>query len=62
MEFITAQPETLEGVHVAAIARGVASMPGGTGDAAAIADALDKLMDDGNVYSSIDESHFKAAC
>lgn len=49
-------------MHVAAIARGVASMPGGTGDAAAIADALDKLMDDGNVYSSIDESHFKAAC
>jgi len=62
MNFILAQPDTPEGVHVAAIARGIASMPGGSGDAAMIADALDKLMDDGNVYSSIDESHFKPAC
>ena len=61
IEFISSQPDTVLGVHVAAIARGIASMPGGTGDAVEISDALDKLMDGGYVYTCIDENHFKVA-
>ncbi|KLO09683.1 nucleic acid-binding protein [Schizopora paradoxa] len=61
MEFINSQPDTMEGIHITAIARGVASMAGNSVDAAEIASALDKLMDEGHVYSSIDDSHFKAA-
>ncbi|TDL21528.1 replication protein A, subunit RPA32 [Rickenella mellea] len=52
VEFIKAQPHSDEGVHVAAIARAVAT------DAHKISEALDQLMDDGHVFSTIDESHF----
>jgi len=50
--FIQAQPSSAEGIHVSAIARAVG------GDAVTISDALDKLTDDGIVYSTGDESHF----
>ena len=66
--FIQAQPSSAEGIHVSAIARAVG------GDAVTIryvvvlhyhppstrpfSDALDKLTDDGVVYSTGDESHF----
>ncbi|KAI0345172.1 replication protein A, subunit RPA32 [Trametopsis cervina] len=52
INFILSQPNHTDGVHVAAIARAVG------GDANAISAALDKLMDDGLVYTTIDESHF----
>jgi len=52
--FILQQPSTDEGIHVAAIARAI----GTAGDAQKISDALDKLMDEGLVYSTIDDSHF----
>ncbi|KAJ3520170.1 hypothetical protein NM688_g9200 [Phlebia brevispora] len=55
VEFILAQPAHDDGVHVAAIARAIG------GDASAISDALDKLMDDGQVYTTIDESHFNVS-
>ncbi|KAL5489743.1 SSB2 [Sanghuangporus weigelae] len=52
VEFIATQPATAEGVHVARIAREVKA------DAGAISAALDELMDNGHVYSTVDESHF----
>jgi len=52
VEFILSQPSNDEGVHVAAIARAVQA------DAIQISEALDALMDQGHVYSTIDESHF----
>lgn len=61
MEYIVAQPDVVEGVHVATIARGVATAPGGSRDAEKIAEALQKLMDDGHIYTTLDESHFKSA-
>jgi len=54
VRFISGQPKSDEGVHVAVIARGI----GTEGDAQKISDALDKLMDDGLVYSTINDSHF----
>jgi len=54
INFIISQPTSEEGVHVAAIARTVG------GDAHMISDALDTLMEDGLVFSTIDESHFQA--
>ncbi|KAG1832030.1 replication protein A subunit RPA32 [Suillus variegatus] len=53
--FMLSQPSKEEGVHVRSIARAVG------GNAAAISDALDKLMDDGLVFTTIDDSHFKVA-
>jgi replication factor A2 len=53
--FILDQPSKEEGVHVGSIARAVG------GSAATISDALDKLMDDGLVFTTIDDSHFKVA-
>ncbi|KAJ8585599.1 replication protein A, subunit RPA32 [Rhizopogon salebrosus TDB-379] len=53
--FIHNQPANEEGVHVGAIARAI----GGT--ALTISDALDKLMDDGLVFTTIDDSHFQVA-
>ncbi|GBE82162.1 Replication factor A protein [Sparassis crispa] len=50
--FILSQTRNDEGVHVAAIARAVG------GDAHSISEALDKLMDEGHVFSTIDDSHF----
>ncbi|KAI5119175.1 hypothetical protein M0805_000629 [Coniferiporia weirii] len=52
MEFIKTQPPRDEGTHVAAIARHVQA------DASSISAALDELMDNGYVFSTIDESHF----
>ncbi|GLB34890.1 putative replication protein A, subunit RPA32 [Lyophyllum shimeji] len=54
IRFISAQPRSDEGVHVSSIARAT----GTQGDAEKISDALDKLMDEGLVYSTIDDSHF----
>lgn len=42
-----------EGIHVGAIARAVG------GDARSISEALDRLMDEGLVFSTIDDSHFR---
>ncbi|KAI0810958.1 hypothetical protein BC629DRAFT_1018787 [Irpex lacteus] len=52
VNFILAQANHTEGVHIAAIARAVG------GDAVAISNALDALMDDGHVYTTSDESHY----
>ncbi|KIM87163.1 hypothetical protein PILCRDRAFT_815629 [Piloderma croceum F 1598] len=54
MEFLHSQPPNDEGVHVGAIARSVQG-----GDAAQISSALDALMDDGHVYTTLDDSHFQ---
>ncbi|KAF8077881.1 replication protein A subunit RPA32 [Lyophyllum atratum] len=54
VRFISTQPRSEEGVHVSSIARAT----GSAGDAEKISDALDKLMDEGLVYSTIDDSHF----
>ncbi|EGN93261.1 hypothetical protein SERLA73DRAFT_189801 [Serpula lacrymans var. lacrymans S7.3] len=55
ISFILSQPTSTEGVHVGAIARAVG------GDAITISDALDKLMDEGHVFSTINDSHFNVA-
>lgn len=52
-EFMLSRPPADEGIHVGAIARSVG------GDARAISEALDKLMDDGYVFTTIDDSHFQ---
>ena len=68
MEFMYSQPQTEQGVHVAAITRAVQK------DADTIrcvtvasscyviltclSNALDELMETGNLFSTIDESHF----
>jgi len=54
LSFISNQPQSDEGVHVSKIARAI----GQQGDAEKISDALEKLMDEGLVYSTIDDSHF----
>ncbi|KAI0780923.1 replication protein A subunit RPA32 [Trametes elegans] len=59
--FILSQPKSDEGVHVAAIARHIASAGEGAGDANKISQALDQLMDQGHVYSTIDDSHFSVS-
>jgi len=53
-QFIAEQPANDAGIHVAAIDQAV----GGGGDAHRISEALDKLMDDGLVFTTIDDSHF----
>ncbi|PCH37976.1 replication protein A subunit RPA32 [Wolfiporia cocos MD-104 SS10] len=55
VEFIMSQPAKEEGVHVGAIARAVG------GQAHAISEALDRLMDEGHVFTTIDDSHFKVS-
>ncbi|TFY83713.1 hypothetical protein EWM64_g296 [Hericium alpestre] len=55
IEFILQQPPNPEGVHIFAITRSVG------GDAAGISDALERLMDDGHIYSTIDEEHFNVS-
>jgi replication factor A2 len=58
INFIIAQPPQEEGIHVAAIAKAI----GASGeDARKISDALDKLMDDGHVFTTIDDSHFSVS-
>jgi len=56
MRFIIDQPPRDEGVHVALIAKAIGG--GDPDDARKISEALDKLMDDGHVYTTIDDSHF----
>ncbi|KAJ7581328.1 hypothetical protein C8J56DRAFT_1006244 [Mycena floridula] len=46
-------PNAPEGVHVGAIARSM-----GGEDALKLSNALEKLMDDGLIYTTIDDSHF----
>lgn len=63
-----AQPISAEGIHVGAIARAVggnavtiryvAMLHYHTRLTRPFSDALDKLTDDGVVYSGVDESHF----
>jgi len=58
INFIISQPPQEEGIHVAAIAKAI----GASGeDARKISDALDKLMDDGHVFTTIDDSHFSVS-
>ncbi|KAL1947910.1 hypothetical protein VTO73DRAFT_13634 [Trametes versicolor] len=61
MQFIVSQPKSDEGVHVAAIARHVATLGPDLGNAHSISQALDHLMDQGHVYSTIDDSHFSVS-
>ena len=79
MQFIVSQPKSDEGIHVAAIARHVATTMGqDQGSAESIrsvilstiwfrqaksfySQALDHLMDQGHVYSTIDDSHFSVS-
>ncbi|PPQ73019.1 hypothetical protein CVT26_014667 [Gymnopilus dilepis] len=58
VRFIQNQPHEDEGVHVAVIAKAI----GASGeDARKISDALDKLMDEGLVFTTIDDSHFSVS-
>ncbi|PPQ87992.1 hypothetical protein CVT25_001071 [Psilocybe cyanescens] len=58
IRFILNQPPREEGIHVAAIAKAI----GASGDDAhKISAALDKLMDDGHVFTTIDDSHFNVS-
>ncbi|TCD64659.1 replication factor A protein 2 [Steccherinum ochraceum] len=50
--FMMNQPPNEEGIHVGAIARTVG------GSANEISAALDKLMDEGHVFTTLDESHY----
>ncbi|KAI0726629.1 replication protein A subunit RPA32 [Fomitopsis betulina] len=52
VEFMMNQPQQSEGIHVAAIARHIG------GDGHAISAALDHLMDEGHVFTTMDDSHF----
>ncbi|EPS98543.1 replication protein A subunit RPA32, partial [Fomitopsis schrenkii] len=52
VEFMMNQPQQSEGIHVAAVARHIG------GDAHAISEALDRLMDEGHVFTTMDDSHF----
>ncbi|KAA1471099.1 replication protein A, subunit RPA32 [Dentipellis sp. KUC8613] len=55
VEFILQQPPNPEGFHIVAISRAVG------GDAEGISDALEKLMDEGHVFSTIDEEHYNVS-
>ncbi|KAF9053750.1 nucleic acid-binding protein [Hymenopellis radicata] len=55
IEQMLAQPATSEGINVGTIARAIG------GDAKTISVALDALMDDGHIFSTIDDSHFKVS-
>ncbi|KAI0065399.1 replication protein A, subunit RPA32 [Artomyces pyxidatus] len=55
IEFLLAQPENEEGTHVGAIARAVGA------NADAISEALERLMDEGHIFSTIDEAHFRVS-
>jgi len=58
ISFLRNQPPNGEGVHVGAIAR--ATMQDHR-NAGSISDALDALMDDGILFTTIDDSHFQVA-
>ncbi|KAI9509645.1 replication protein A subunit RPA32 [Russula earlei] len=53
VHFILNQPKRPEGVHVSAIAKAVGA------DAESIEQALERLMDDGLIFSTINETHFQ---
>ncbi|TDL21529.1 hypothetical protein BD410DRAFT_789646 [Rickenella mellea] len=53
IEFIQAQPPTNVGVHITAIAGALAM------DMKKLSDAIDNLLEDGYIFSTIDESHFQ---
>jgi len=53
VQFMLNQPKRPEGVHVSAIAKTVGA------DAESIEQALERLMDDGLIFSTIDETHFQ---
>ena len=55
LHFMKNQPETAEGVNSTAIARAMQT------NAMAIDQAMEQLMDDGLIFSTIDEMHFKLA-
>ncbi|KIY43364.1 replication protein A, subunit RPA32 [Fistulina hepatica ATCC 64428] len=50
-----------EGVHIGAIARHVGGGNQSASHAQTISDALDSLLDNGLVYTTIDESHFRVS-
>ncbi|KAI0797996.1 hypothetical protein C8Q75DRAFT_709149, partial [Abortiporus biennis] len=50
--FLLEQPPNDEGIHVGNIARAVQGSPND------ISAALDKLLDDGHIYTTLDESHY----
>ncbi|CAA7271641.1 unnamed protein product [Cyclocybe aegerita] len=58
LKFIIDQPPRDEGIHVALIAKAIGASPE---DANKIGAALDKLMDEGHVYTTIDDSHFNVS-
>jgi len=51
-KFLLEQPPSDEGIHVGNIARAIG------GNAQAIGKALDNLLDEGHVYTTLDESHY----
>ncbi|THH20680.1 hypothetical protein EW146_g718 [Bondarzewia mesenterica] len=53
--YMSQQPQQDEGIHVSAIARAVGA------DVNAISDALEKLMDEGHIFTTMDEMHFTLA-
>jgi len=53
VHFMQSQPQRPEGVHVSAIAKAVGA------DAESIEQALERLMDDGIIFSTINETHFQ---
>jgi len=58
---IVANRGSMEGVHVGTIARTLQASQGQKANAKEVSDALDVLMDEGLVYSTIDESHYDLA-
>jgi replication factor A2 len=78
LAFLGRQPDNQDGIHVAAITRGLASDKSGLNahqirceikrqrdvfadnkHVVIYSEALDRLMDEGLVFTTIDESHFK---
>jgi len=57
VRFIMSQPTREEGIHVGMIAQAVGN---GIGPST-ISDALDKLLNNGDVYTTIDDSHFNVS-
>ncbi|KAI0256801.1 hypothetical protein BJV78DRAFT_309627 [Lactifluus subvellereus] len=53
VQFMLNQPQTREGVHVGAIVKAIGA------DAESIEQALERLMDEGTIFSTIDEAHFQ---
>ncbi|KAF9562546.1 replication protein A subunit RPA32 [Agrocybe pediades] len=58
IHFILDQPPREEGIHVAQIAKAIGA---NADDARKIGNALDALMDEGHVFTTIDDSHFSVS-